>query len=104
MDDTMTVTFDEICAVATKIDAGEPLDGDDQVIMRALLVLAAERVAELAEGASEVEGFSFDLGAPPVNTTFGLSLAVSKLQDKSSPQLFLHCCTGKHFPQATITT
>ncbi len=103
MDDTMAVTLDEICALASKIDAGEPLDGDDQMVMRALLVLAGERVAELGQDANEVDGFAFDFGAPGVDGTVGLSFPVTEFSEKSSPKLFLHCCTGKHIPTGKLT-
>ncbi len=53
----------------------------------------------------EVQGFSFGdpQYLPPGGISPGLEEVLAKVQDKSSPTLFLKCCTGKHFPSAKIT-
>jgi type VI secretion system secreted protein Hcp len=38
-------------------------------------------------------------GAGKVNVQ---DLSFTKYLDKSSPELFLHCCNGKHIPEATL--
>ncbi len=101
MSDTVTVTVDEIEALATKIDVGDGLDDHDRVVVRALLVLAAERLADLAR--SEVEGFSFDFGPPGLGGAVGLTFPTTEFDEKSSPKLFQHCCTGKHIAKANLT-
>ena len=63
---------------------------------------------------SEIEILSFSFGVTntgsgDIGTGSGSSRAnlsdlnVMKHVDKASPNLFLHCCTGKHFPTATLT-
>ncbi len=102
MTDTTTIGIDEIQAVAAKLDEGQELDPHDRVVVRALLVLAGERVAELA--GAEVAGFAWDPGAPGLGPTVGFDFDGGQLTDAvSSSALFLKCCTGKHFPTATLS-
>ncbi len=105
MRDDVTITSDELVAVADKIDADAPLDDHDRTVLRALFQLAGERVADLA--ASDVSGFSFELGPQglegSLSLTFPAEVAFTKKVDKSSAKLFQSCCTGEHIKQATIT-
>jgi hypothetical protein len=105
MADDVTITSDELAAVAAKIDADGPLDDRDRTVLRAMFQLAGERVADLAAG--DVSGFNLDLDpggiGAPVSLNFSPVVDITKQVDKPSPSLFLHCCTGKHIPRATIT-
>ena len=105
MNDDVTITSDEFAAVAAKLDADAPLDDRDKTVLRGLLQLAGERIADLA--GSEVTGFGFDLGRQGIGGAFSLNfspdVAFTKTVDKSSAKLFASCCTGEHFKQATIT-
>ena len=106
MSDDVTISGDEFAAVAARVDADVPLDDRDKTVLRALLQLAGERVADLAT--NEVSGFNFDLGAQglgsPLSLNFGGMVDVTKTVDKSSAKLFLSCCKGEHIKQASITT
>jgi hypothetical protein len=96
MTDTMTISIDEIEAVVAKIEAVTELDDHDQTVLRALVMLAGERVADLAD--DEVEGFGFGLGSPGIGDVV-LSFPGPELTDTahSGPYLFKNCCTGSHY-------
>src|SRR3954447_25799057 len=62
----------------------------------------------------EIEIFSFSVGASnPSSVATGAgagagkvdisALSLQKQVDRSSATLFLNCCQGKHFPEATLT-
>jgi len=85
--------------------------------------MAAEIFLELegVEGESETKGFekkievlSYSLGlSNPSNVAYGTgsgagkveisSLSIQKALDKATPELFLRCCNGTHFPKGKLT-
>ena len=102
MSDTTTIGIDEIQAVAAKLDEGHELDPHDRVVVRALLVLAGERVADLA--GAEVAGFAWDPGVPGLGPAVGFDFDDGQLTDAvSSSALFLKCCNGKHFKTVSLS-
>ena len=100
MSDTVTIAIEEIEAVAAKVDAGDLLDDHDRTVFHGLLVLAGERVADLA--GSEVEGF--DLGPQGIGESLSLSFSSIELAPSGAegPSLFHNCCTGKHYSNVTL--
>ena len=99
MSDTVTVDIEEIEAVAAKVDAGDPLTDHDRTVFRGLLVLAGERVADLAGG--EVEGF--DLGPSGISESLSFNFSTIELAPShDGGSLFRNCCTGKHFPSVSL--
>lgn len=103
MSDTQIIAIDEIEPLATEIDGGDqPDDDDDKVVLRALLVLAGEPVADLA--GNDVEGFAFDTGPQGIFDTVGLHFPAEVLGDATpSVTLFRRCCNGEHHKKVTIT-
>jgi len=75
MSDTMTITSEEIEAVAAKLDAGEALDKYDRVILRAVFIMAGSSAADaLGEDGDDVDGFQAG-GIRPMES-FSLNFAV----------------------------
>jgi hypothetical protein len=61
MSDTLTISTEEIEAVAAKLDAGETLDEYDRVILRAVFLMAGSSAADSLD--EDVEGFGFSIGS-----------------------------------------
>ncbi len=101
MTDTVTISIDEIEGVVARIEALSDLDDHDRTVLRALVMLAGQRVADLAN--DEVEGFDFDLGSPALGGV-GLSFPGPELTDTthSGPYLFKNCCNGTHYKSVTL--
>ena len=127
MAETLTITSDEVEAVAGRIDADEPLDARDKAILRGVFVLAGRAAAtaeqdetliaaaladpassgEGSDGGDEVGGYAFDFGptTPGVSLELGFTGPVTdaaKGSFSASHRLMQACCKGKHIPEATI--
>jgi len=126
--ETLTITGDEVEAVAARIDAGEPLEARDKVILRGVFVLAGRAAATaeqdealiaaaLAGSASgddgdgdEVGGYAFDVvaGTPGVSLELDFTGPVTdasktKGSFSASHGLMQACCNGKHIATGKIT-
>jgi len=72
-----------------------------------------EATAKGMEGKIEIGGFNFSALNPTTVGSGGTGLSagkvsitnfvISKNTDKSSPKLFKACCSGQHYPKATVT-
>lgn len=81
----------------------------------AFLKLGDIKGESVADGhAGEVDVLSFSWGVTQTGTTHRgtgggagkcsvQDMAFTKYVDSSSPTIFLNCCVGKHFPEATLT-
>jgi hypothetical protein len=122
--ETLTITSDEVEAVAARIDADEPLDARDKAILRGVFVLAGRAAATAEqdetliaaalagpassdEGADEVGGYAFDFGptTPGVSLELGFTGPVTdaaKGSFSASHRLMEACCKGRHIPEAKL--
>jgi type VI secretion system secreted protein Hcp len=81
----------------------------------AFLKLGDIKGESVADGhGGEIDVLSFSWGVSQMGTTHRgtgggagkanvSDISITKWVDSASPTLFLNCCTGKHFPQATLT-
>ena len=78
-----------------KIDGIDGESQDDKLKNHIQVLSVSLGVSNLGTGGSNLGS-----GASKANVQ---DIHFTKPADKSSPNIFIHCCSGKHFPTATIT-
>jgi hypothetical protein len=106
MDELGVVSSAEVEALATKIDAGAPIDDHDREILEVVFRLAGIGASNVGGEETveepEVGGFAMVQNPVPLTGQFsaGLSMeafTIKKTTDKASPIFFRNCCAGSHY-------
>jgi hypothetical protein len=98
--DQVEINAKDIESLAGKLAAfGAALNAEEQAILTRMLESAAGAGSEVS-GYGASTAFGSALGA---DLAAGIGFPGTGAEAKKSSGLFLACCTGKHFPMASIT-